>query len=322
MSLKKLERDFAQADVAAVQGLLAQLSDADVMTRFSLEARLRELRATVAELEAEDAAPTASAALFFGGAPVVGARGIESDFGGSAVSRFQDLVAKVHAHDTVGLGQRGVVPNRALSALHITNIVRGSFGFLLEEMSDQQQLMETPLKAAVDEASRLLEAFSEPDEDTYRVAVSEIDDRVLETAREFFNLMQLRGATLRLVVGDHDTSFGSEDVARAVERARSTTLEDATETINGQLIGVLPEAHQFEFRRYDSSPTIRGRIDKSFTAENLILFNKNMMNVDAFATFNIRRVFKDGDIVKETYTLIGLGRTDRNDEMVPPIAAG
>ena len=322
MSLKKIERDFAQADVAAVQGLLAQLSDADVMTRFSLEARLRELQATVAELEAEVFAPTASAALFFGGAPVVGARGIESDFGGSAVTRFQDLVAKVHAHDTVGLGLRGVVPNRALSALHITNIVRGSFGFLLEEMADQQQLMETPLKAAVDEATRLLEAFGEPDEETYRAAVSEIDDRVLAAAREFFNLMQQRGATLRLVVGDHDASFGSDDVARAVERATSTTLEDARETINGQLIGTLPEAHQFEFRRYDTGLTIRGRIEKSFSIEDLISFNKNMTNVDAFATMNVRRVFKDRELVRENYTLIGLGTTGRNTETAGPIAAG
>lgn len=322
MSLKKLERDFVQADVAAVQGLLAQLSDADVMARFSLESRLRELEATVAELEAEDVAPTASAALFFGGAPVIGARGIESDFGGTAVSRFQDLVAKVHAHDTVGLGQRGVVPNRALSALHITNVVRGSFGFLLEEMTEQQQLMETPLKAAVDEASRLLEAFGEPDEETFRAAVSEIDDRVLDTAREFFNLMQQRGATLRLVVGDHDASFGSDDVARAVERATSTTLEDVTESIEGQLIGALPEAHQFELRRQDTGDTIRGRIDKSFTVENLILFNKTMMNVNAEATINVRRVFKNGEIVKENYTLVALAPTGRNNEAAAPMAAG
>ena len=33
-----------------------------------------------------------------------------------------------------GLGQRGIVPNKGASTLHITNIVRGSFGFLLEEV--------------------------------------------------------------------------------------------------------------------------------------------------------------------------------------------
>ena len=37
--LKKLERDFATADIAAVNGLLAQLGEADVMTRVGLEAR-------------------------------------------------------------------------------------------------------------------------------------------------------------------------------------------------------------------------------------------------------------------------------------------
>ena len=142
-SLRKLERDFAHADLAAVQGLLAQLGDEDIMARFGLEARRDELQQTIETLDAAPDEPVASAALFFGGGPVIGARGIESEFAGSAVTKFQDIVAKVLAHETGGLGQRGIVPNKGASTLHITNIVRGSFGFLLEEVQPhQQQLLE------------------------------------------------------------------------------------------------------------------------------------------------------------------------------------
>jgi hypothetical protein len=87
--LKKLERDFATADIAAVNGVLAQLGDEDVMTRFGLEARLEELQQSLAALGDADEEPTAAAALFFGGEPVLGARGIESEFGGTAVTKFQ-----------------------------------------------------------------------------------------------------------------------------------------------------------------------------------------------------------------------------------------
>ena len=156
------------------------------MTRFGLEARLDELRKTLAELEAAKDEPTASAALFFGGKPVVGSQGIESEFSGAAVTKFQDLVAKVLAQQTGGLGLRGTVPNKAASTLHITNIVRGSFGFLMEEVNPQQQIVDTSLKGAVKQATVLLDAFGEPDEEQFRSAVEVIDERVLDTAREFF----------------------------------------------------------------------------------------------------------------------------------------
>jgi uncharacterized small protein (DUF1192 family) len=96
-SMRKLERDFAHADAAAVNGLLAQLGDEDVMARFGLEARLADLQAEIARLDAAGDEPVASAALFFGGRPVLGQRGIESEFAGTVITKFQDIVAKVLA---------------------------------------------------------------------------------------------------------------------------------------------------------------------------------------------------------------------------------
>lgn len=304
--LRKLERDFAAADIAAVNGLLAQLSAEDVMTRFGLEARLEELQQSLAALEEEQDEPTAAAALFFGGQPVLDTRGIESEFGGTATTKFQDLVAKVLAHENGGLGQRGVVPNRGASTLHITNIVRGSFGFLLEEVQPQHQLVDTSLKTAVEEATRLLDAFGEPDEEAYRTAVEAIDERVLGTAREFFSLMRQRGATLRVVAGDRDNSFGAAAVARAADRATSTVLQEGEEVIAGQLAGVLPDAHQFEFRAGTARGTLRGKIDRALPTDQLSRFNRDFVNVDGNARFHVKRVLRNDEVVRETYTLLAL----------------
>jgi hypothetical protein len=264
------------------------------------------LQKTIAELDQRADEPVASAALFFGGGPVVGARGIESEFAGTAVTKFQDIVAKVLAHETGGLGQRGIVPNKGASTLHITNIVRGSFGFLFEEMGSQQQLVETPLKAAVDEATRLLDAFGEPDEEQFRSAVETIDQRVLATARDFFDLMRQSGATLRLVAGETDRSFGAEAVTRAAERATSTTVEDAEETMRGQLAGVLPDAHQFEFRTATDRGTVRGRVSRALSSDQLTRFNRDWVNVDAIARLHVKRVRRSGAVVREGFTLLGL----------------
>lgn len=304
--VRKLDRDFTQADIAAVTSLLDQLTDEDVMARFSLESRLGELRAALARMEEEPDVPGASAALFFGGRPVVGTRGIETEFGGSAVAKFQDIIAKVMAHEAGRLGQRGVVPNKGASSLHITNVVRGSFGFLLEEIHDQAEMLDAPLKHAVEETSRMLSAFGEPDEEEYRTAVEDIDQRVLSTAREFFDLMKSNGATLRVVAGDRDSSFGPDAVSRAAERAQSTSVEEGDESIPGQLSGTLPDAHQFEFRRQEDGVAIRGKIAKSYTTEELLRFNREFVNRDAVAKVRVVRVRRNGEVVREKYTLVEL----------------
>lgn len=305
-SLRKLERDYIEANISEVTALLDRVGDRDVMSRFGLEDQLNELKEALARLQAMPPETLASAALFFGGKPVLGSQGIESGFAGSAVGQFQDLVSMVHAHDTVGLAERGTVPRRSSSTLHITNIVRGSFGFLLEEVQPQLQMVDSSLKTAVDEATRLLMAFGEDDEEDFRSAVEEIDQRVLAASGEFFDLMRKSGATVRLVSGETDRSFGSDVVARAVERARTTTVVDGDEVVRGQLAGVLPESHQFEFRTADERGTIRGNVDRALAPHQLGLFNKEYVNTNSRARLKVKRVLRNQAVVRERYTLVGI----------------
>ena len=307
MVVRKIQHDQVRAEAAALSGLIDQLGDEDVMTRFGLEDRLEEIRREMSNWLLQDDEPTASAALFFGGRPVSGKRGVESEFGAAAVSKFQDVISKVMAVRAAGsLGQRGVVPNKGASTLHITNVVRGSFGFLLEEIEPQSQIFDTSLKSAVEDASQLLDAFGEIDEERFRTAVEDIDERVLGTARDFFELMRQNGATLRLVTGDEDHSFGADAVARAADRAQHTTIEDTDERIRGYLTGILPEAHQFEFRALTERGTIRGKVDRSLTSQRLLEFNRDWIEVDADALVKVRRVLRNRAVVRETYTLIGI----------------
>ncbi|MET4482190.1 hypothetical protein [Bradyrhizobium sp. F1.13.3] len=220
--------------------------------------------------------------------------------------QLQQRGRRPHAHDTVGLAEHGTVPRRSSSTLHITNIVRGSFGFLLEEVRPQLQIVDSSLKTAVDEATRLLMAFGEDDEEDFRSAVEEIDQRVLAASGEFFDLMRKSGATVRLVSGVTDRSFGSDVVARAVERARTTTVVDAGDVVRGQLAGVLPESHQFEFRAADERGTIRGKVARDLTPHQLGLFNKEYVNTNSRAKFKVKRVLRNQTVVREKYTLIGI----------------
>jgi hypothetical protein len=305
-NLQKLERGFLRADLAAVSGLLAQLGEEDVMARLGLEARREELERTVAELDAAPEETAASAALFFGGRPVAGTQGIESEFAGTALAKFQDIVAKVLAHESGILGQRGLVPNKSAATLHITSIVRGSFGFLLEEVQAPAATRDVSLKMAVEATTRLLDAFSEVDEERFRSAVETIDERVLATARVFFTLMRQSGATLRLVSGTVDRTFGTETVAQAAERATTTSVEESQEILRGQLTGILPESRQFEFRAVEIEEALRGRVDRAIQGDQLEAFNREWLYRNLEATIHVKRVRRSGAIVRETFTLISL----------------
>jgi hypothetical protein len=280
------------------------------MTCLGLEARRDELRAAIHDLD-EQEETAASAVLFFGGRPVAGSRGIESEFGGNAVTKFQDLVAKLLARQVGELGQRGVVPNKGAATLHITNVVRGSFGFLLEEIEPQPELVDTTLKGVVANAFELLRAFTEPNEEKFQEAVEAVDNRIVMTAGELFSMMRDSGATMRLVVGGSENTFGSQAVAMAAERAKTTDIEQKEEFIEGQLSGFLPDAHLFEFRSEAANGAIRiirGKVDRGLTASELTAFNLQLVNVPAKVRLLVKRVRRSGQIVRESFSLLQIQR--------------
>jgi hypothetical protein len=300
--IRKLEKDFLAADLSAVETMLGQLAEDDFLTRMSLEERRDELQSELGEVQ-EDERPVAAAALFFGGNPVVGCQGIESEFGGKAISTFQDLVAKQFALDSGRLGQRGVVQNKAATRLHVTNIVRGSFGFLLEDLDAQVSMIESSLSESVDHVSKLMAAFGEVDEEQFEEAVENVDERVLATTRDFFSLMQTDGATFRLVVGDSDRSFNSASIERAASRAASTDVEDVDDEILGNFAGALPDGHLFEMRVLDARGVIRGKVDASIPPNSLEMWNRDYVGKSTRAKVTVRRVLKENEVVRENFTL-------------------
>lgn len=305
-ALRKLEQDRVHAEISALARMVGALGESDAVMRLGLEDRLEELRAQIEEQGPVAGGDLASAALFFGGSPVVGNKGIESEFGSRAVAIFQDLVAKQLAHETGGLGQRGIVPNKGAARLHITDVVRGSFGFVLEEIDSQGPLLDSTLKDSVDHVADLIAAFGEDDEERFQSAVAESDERVLATAKEFFGHMRSAGATFRIVNGDKDRSLLGPAIARGEDRATTTDVRDGEEEILGVFSVALPEGHRMEFRTDGPRGTIEGRVDRSYTALAIVELNRNWMEREAIGKFRVRKVLKDGQLVRETFTLLTL----------------
>ena len=305
-SQRKLELDLLHADLAAVNNLLDQISVEDVMARIGLQDRRDELKALIRSDETEEEAVTASATLLFGGRPVTGMHGIESKFATSAVGTYQDMVAQVLAHKTSSLSSRGKVAKRESATLHITRLVRGSVGFVLEELRPRANLTDTPLTEAVNEATELLDAFGASDEGRFHECLNVTHSRVIGSVGKFFRLLHRNGATLRLVTQNSDHSFGVQVVKRASERAKSTITRTEKQNIPGRLAGVLPDAGQFEFCRDDKDEVITGKIADDIDAHALASTAEQWLNLDMQASVEVRKVYRNNELVKEDYTLSAL----------------
>lgn len=305
-SLLKLERDRLLAEAHSLESIIEDLDSEDIMSKIGLQDRLAEIREEIYALEIPYDR-NASLALFFSGAPVIGQRGIESEFASQAVGRFQDLVSKIMADELSGLGERGPIPARATSTMHITNIVRGSFGFLLEEMNDQGEMVETALERAVEGAGKLLMAYSGENEEEFQIALGDTNGRIANAARDIFQLLSANDATLRLLTSQIDHSFYKADLDIALDRALSSNVEETVVSLNGVIAGLLPEGHMFEFRSNDE--TIRGKISREVEAGEIVVWNQRFLGNEVRARFLKTAVFRDGEIARHSFKLLGIDET-------------
>lgn len=308
--MKRLELDSLKADLAAVEALLAsRTEDDDPVGWLQFSSRKANL---VQEIEVAQEKPDnkAGVALFFGGRPVIGSRGILADFAGKALENYQDMVAKRFAAIETGspLADRGRVPGRSNAQLMVTEVARGSFGFVLEEATQDADLVETPLKHVVEEVSDLIYRLSLEDEEGFESAVDTLDDRLLGSIRIFLKTLDDAGATLKLIEGQKEFILQREDVERA--RARADTMEiGEQETEKTGMFFMLPDSRKFELYPIGGETVCKGTITAGCLKE--ILGDSSQIPADVInrawkVRLKVREVRQRTGAAKVSYTLIKL----------------
>ncbi|MDR0183249.1 hypothetical protein [Lysobacter arvi] len=308
----KLKREEVSAERATVAALLAQANDVgDLLGARQFERRLRALDAEMVEL-GQVQERKASAALFFGGPKVAGSRGIEAEFAGEALERFQDLVSKSFARRELGnLAARGRVPIRSDSKLMVTAVTRGSFGFVLEEVGDQEEALRTQLNEVVGDVVDFVAQVSDPAEEVFLEAVADVDARTLIAIREFFNTLSGAQATLRIVEGDREVALGRDDVQRGKERTEGLEVtETESVRLRGLLLGLLPVHRRFEFVLEGEVEAISGKVaaDASRALGDQVLVGQHPVGRRWEAEFDVREVTRPGRPARRFYTLLSLIR--------------
>lgn len=248
---KKLNIDSLSSEITTVNDLLlsARQSD-DIVGEIQLEHRLNKLTKKLETLKENILSDNnASVALFFGGQPVLGSKGVAAEFAGLVLEQFQNLISKVFAANQIGeLGERGKAPFKASSKLMVTGLARGSFGFVLDEMSEQTQLETSQLSHVIDKAAFLLRDTAAQDEAVFEALLEDLEPRTLIALKELFSNLDTSRATIRVVEKDKDFTLDAAAIHRAKIRTEATSIEEANNEIEGTLVGFLPEHRKFELR--------------------------------------------------------------------------
>lgn len=267
----KIHRDALRSEAASLKALMARSEAGDPMGYRSMRGRLKSLEAEINLVEGQQN-NFASVALVFDGDPVRGSSAIEVGFAGKALQDYQELIAKNVAVEGGQLVERGRLSDQIhkQAKLNITALVHGSFGFVLEEDSDGQLgMFETPAQKAVHAVTDLLGDVSTTDDRVFEAKLDDLDVRVFSTLKRFISTLHKAGSTLRIAEELREVKLDLGAVERAFKRVTDVEVSEQDETLDGELLGLVPIQRRFEFRRRDTNQVLQGRVAANLSADYL-----------------------------------------------------
>jgi hypothetical protein len=303
---RKLKLDSLKAELSTVNSLLEEsISIKDPIGQLQYEHKKESIEKEIQEIE-NTVQTNASIALYFGGKPVFGSRGILADFAGRTLEEFQDLISKVFAKYEYGdLGHRGKIPLKNNTQLMITEISKGSFGFILEELSDQLEITETSLKKIVNEVSLIISKTTDENETVFEELLPELDERILISLRNFFAHLDNNEATLRLIEDKNEYKLNAPEIHRGRFRTEAITIEDKETIITGILVGFLPEHKKFELKDEEGKVIYGNATDEAAEQYFSILSSGNpILNIKWKISAIVRTVVPINRKQKTIYTLL------------------
>ena len=259
---RKLERDAIVAELSQVTMLLESAKEySDFIGERQFQRRKEILEEELRTLE-NKMGTAASLAVFFNGDPVRGTLGIAVDFAAKLLQNFQEVVSREFAANVVGeLATKGRIPFEPAASLMITGVTRGSFGFILDELSEEPQLFDTSLKSAVSSSLDAIARLGGESEERFQELTERLDGRTVKALRDFFKNLDVNGATVRFVENEQEYLLNRAQVKEGRRRIDATEVSKNKRGLTGEL-WLLPGSGQFELVT-EGDVTIRGSSDQT-----------------------------------------------------------
>jgi hypothetical protein len=307
---KYLQQSGLHSDLSAVNELLRSLPEEDALGRISLESRRDALASELSQLgDGQDT--LASTALYFGGRPVIGSAGIEAEFAATAISGFKNLIVNVWATKDSEVASRGPVPDQDSARLHITALLHGSMGFLIEEIDPKAvPLFPSSLKRAADDASDLIRKIASESEEVFQEQLDLLHPRVFASVQRFFKELYRAEANIRIVDAVADTAMNRESVDRAFVRLEEAKIDERTIEEDGVLQGLIPNGARFEFRS-EAGVYREGKVAPTLSEAYLQRLENEQYQSKWFKAKMIEKEVSRFGKTKKSYTLTDLQAIER-----------
>jgi hypothetical protein len=305
--ISKLEQNKLSAQLAAIDALLATIPESNLASRIGLEERRDELSSELQTLQSA-VDHLASVAIYFGGEPVHGSRAIDAEFAASALSSYQEIVTKLWSE---GLREQSTPANKKIlkegSRLKLTDIVHGSFGFVLEEIDwNGMPLFRSALREAMDKSVDCISGLADRSDEVFADVMAVMNLPILTSVRNFYRILYKNKAVFRLVEGHTDQQFDAVAVERAFDRVEETTVEEENFSIEGELLGVIPMGRRFEFKRKDDGRIIAGKVGLLFSQDYLDRVSREQLTGVLRRGFFQKREVKKLGTTREVWVLTKL----------------
>ncbi|ELW7429309.1 hypothetical protein QLJ53_002154 [Escherichia coli] len=302
--LKRLELDTLQAELSSIEYLIQGREDVDPIGFLQMNSRRQEIAEKIDAIK-DYHSNKAEVGLFFGGNPVFGSKGIDADFTSAILDKFQSLVSKRFAFlENGSLSQRGPIPNSINTKLMITDVARGSFGFILEEgIKSEESIVDSDLKYVVEDVNNIIGRVSSSDEVAFEDIIEQLDSRVMNELISFYSVLFNAGATLKIVDDRNEYILSESKIRMAKSRMETVRIsEERNFEIEGELY-LLPSDKKFEIMTTNAEQSIKGRISKSFLDKHPAEIN-SIVGKHWHVRLIARDVLENDVVIKTTYTLI------------------
>lgn len=244
------QRAQLESQIAQARRILERNRQAGPFGDCGMAAHVAELEGRLAELKGELSAGCARVELKFDGPPVLGQSGIRADFAASALGSFMQLFKRLAR-----------IKNLDDGSLFFTAPARGSFGFVLQEMGQEQLVDQSKLAATSDELNSILKQISSQEEESDGL---DIDPTLMRPLQDFLNILSKNSATVLIDAGATNVELGESALKTASSRIERVKIDSSESTYVGVLHGVLPFNRTFEFTPDgEGAELIRGEVDSS-----------------------------------------------------------
>lgn len=282
MNIKE-RKAYLKAQIVQLKGLHGLVKDHPVMGKsykYRIEEVQKELDALPVDIK------EAKAELRFFGDAVVGDRGINAQFSSETLKIFQQIIDEQYVFETGATKQKRGRKNNSLkseSSLLVTNVTRGSFGFVLEKREDMNMFDADNLSKTIAHIVSLLEKL-QADESEFSRELDSFSPGSLKKLSDFFTKIKAKKSGFTLSSGTKQIEFSVESTKDAHARLKAVEAKDEEITLDGIFKGARLESGDFDFEG-ETGQTIKGKLGRDLSEEDVVKYIQEYINKRCRANF-------------------------------------